>query len=142
MHVTLKVRKDVPSLRVIRLVRELERSFEEACERGYFRVVHYSIQRDHAHLIVEAKGREALGRGMRSIGARFARAVNRVFERSGPVLEDRYHMRALRTPREVRAALRYVLLNARRHGRVREGGSIQHRLGAGSTDGGRALGPL
>ena len=122
VHVTLKVRKEVPSLRVIRLVRELERSFEEACERGYFRVVHYSIQRDHAHLIVEAKGREALGRGMMSIGARFARAVNRVFERSGPVLEDRYHMRALRTPREARAALRYVLLNARRHGRVREEG--------------------
>jgi hypothetical protein len=31
------------------------------------------------------------------------------------VLADRYHMRLLPTPREVRAALRYVLLNARRH---------------------------
>ena len=109
----------MPSLRILRLVREIERSFTKASERGDFRVVHYSIQRDHAHLIVEARGPEALARGMISIGARFSRAVNRVFDRRGRVLEDRYHMRPLRTPREVWAALRYVLLNARKHRRPR-----------------------
>ena len=67
------------------------------------------------HLIVEAKDRHALGRGMKALGSRLARAVNRVFERSGPVLGDRYHLRVLRTPREVRNALAYVLPNARRH---------------------------
>ncbi len=103
----------------MRLVHELERSFGEACERGDFRVVHYAIQRDHAHMIVEARGPEALGRGMKSIASRFAKAVNRVFGRRGRVLEDRFHMRPLRTPREVRNALRYVLLNARRHLRGR-----------------------
>jgi hypothetical protein len=35
--------------------------------------------------------------------------------RIGPVLDGRYHHRLLRTPREVRRALAYVLLNARRH---------------------------
>lgn len=119
MHVTLKVQKGVPSLRSARLVRELERSFAVARERRDFRLVHYSIQRDHAHLIVEAEGPDALGRGMKSISGRLAGAVNRVFGRSGRVLEDRYHMRALRTPRDVRAALRYVLLNARKHDRAR-----------------------
>src|SRR5262245_21317195 len=53
-HVTLKVRRGLPSLRTIRLVRELERSFAEACDRGRFRLVHYSIQGDHVHLIAEA----------------------------------------------------------------------------------------
>ena len=72
-------------------------------------------QGDHAHLIVEAHGKEALARGMMSIGARLARAVNRVGQRSGPVLDGRYHHRSLRSPREVRRALAYVLLNARRH---------------------------
>jgi hypothetical protein len=52
---------------------------------------------------------------MKSIAARIARAANRVFRCRGPVLADRYHARALRTPREVRNALAYVLLNARRH---------------------------
>jgi hypothetical protein len=78
------------------------------------RVAHYSLQGDHAHLIVEAHGKEALGRGMMSIGARLARAVNRVGRRSGPVLDGRYHHRSLRSSREVRRALAYVL-NARRH---------------------------
>jgi hypothetical protein len=32
------------------------------------------------------------------------------------VLEDHYHARALKTPREVRNALVYVLQNARKHG--------------------------
>ena len=52
---------------------------------------------------------------MKSIAARFARAVNRALNRSGKVLRDRYHFRVLKTPTEVRNALRYVLLNARRH---------------------------
>jgi REP element-mobilizing transposase RayT len=111
------VRPDVPSLRTVRLVRELERSFADACDRGDFRLVHYSLQGNHVHLLVESAHRPALARGMKAVGARLARAVNRVFERSGPVLADRYHMRVLKTPREVRNALRYVLLNARRHAR-------------------------
>ena len=41
--------------------------------------------------------------------------MNRIAKRSGPVLADRYHLRLLPTPKEVRNALRYVLLNARRH---------------------------
>jgi hypothetical protein len=66
-------------------------------------------------MIVEAQGKEALAAGMKSIAARLARAVNRVFGHSGPVLDGRYHHRLLRTPREVRRALVYVLTNARRH---------------------------
>jgi REP element-mobilizing transposase RayT len=114
-HVTLKVRRGLPSLRSVRLVRELERSFRAACERERFRVAHYSIQGDHLHLIVEAASAFDLACGMKAIGARLARAVNRVFRRRGPVLADRYHRRILRTPREVRRAIAYVLLNARRH---------------------------
>jgi hypothetical protein len=52
---------------------------------------------------------------MQSIGARIARAVNRVFSRRGKVLADRYHHRVLKTPREVRNALSYLLLNFRKH---------------------------
>ena len=115
VHVTLRVRPGVPSLRGGGLVREWRRSLAEANGRGNFRVAHYSLQGDHAHLIVEAHGKEALSRGMKSIGARLARAVNRVERRRGPVLDGRYHHRSLRSPREVRRALAYVLLNARRH---------------------------
>jgi REP element-mobilizing transposase RayT len=114
-HVTLRVRSDVPSLRSVPIVREIERTFAVGCARRGFRLVHYSLQSNHAHLVIEARDRDALGRGMKAIGARFARAVNRIAKRSGPVLADRYHLRLLPTPKEVRNALRYVLLNARRH---------------------------
>ncbi len=114
-HVTLRLRSGVPSLRTVPLVREIERSFRIARARPGFRLVHYSLQGNHAHLIVEARDRDALGRGMKSIAARVARAVNRITGHKGRVLSDRYHLRMLTTPKEVRNALRYVLLNGRRH---------------------------
>ncbi len=114
-HVTLRMRDDVPSLRTATIIHEIERTFANGCARKGFRLVHYSLQGNHAHLIVEARDRDALGRGMKSIAARLARAVNRVAGRRGRVLFDRYHVQLLSTPRHVHNALRYVLLNARRH---------------------------
>jgi REP element-mobilizing transposase RayT len=90
---------------MVAVVREFRRSLAETCERGDFRVNHYSLQGDHLHMILEADDEQALANGMKSIGARLARAVNRVFGRIGPVLDGRYHHRLLRTPREVRRAL-------------------------------------
>ena len=114
-------------------MRALREVLRQACERGNFRVVHYSVQHDHVHLIVESAGKQALGRGMMSVGTRFARLVNRVFGRRGAVLDGRYHLRVLRTPREVRNALAYVLLNARRHWRKRNGSAPPVRLDEASS---------
>jgi REP element-mobilizing transposase RayT len=105
----------LPSLRRQPVIAVLETTFRAACERGRFRLVHYSIQRDHLHLIVEADDHVELGNGMKSIAARIARAVNRVFRRRGACLAGRYHVRWLRSPRQLRNALRYVLLNVRKH---------------------------
>jgi hypothetical protein len=44
-----------------------------------------------------------------------ARRFNAALGRRGPIWADRWHGRALSTPREVRNALAYVLLNARKH---------------------------
>jgi hypothetical protein len=57
-----------------------------------------------------------------------AKAINRRLARRGSVFADRYHARALNTPREVRHALRYVLLNALKHERGAE------RIPAGFVD--------
>lgn len=115
MHVTVRVREGVPSLRTVPIVHEIERTFARGCVRQGFRLVHYALQGNHAHLIVEASDRDALGRGMKAVGARLARAVNRIARRSGRVFVDRYHSRLLKSPTEVHRALRYVLLNARKH---------------------------
>jgi REP element-mobilizing transposase RayT len=114
-HVTFRVHRDVPSLRARRLLAELERSWREVHDRARFRIVHYSVQGNHVHLLVEAASARDFARGLKSVVARFARAVNRVFRRAGQVLADRCHVHVLRRPREVRNAIAYVLLNARRH---------------------------
>jgi hypothetical protein len=54
---------------------------------------------------------------MQGLMIRVAKALNRVWGRRGSVFADRYHDRILRTPKEVRHVLNYVLGNARKHGR-------------------------
>jgi REP element-mobilizing transposase RayT len=131
--VTVRVRSGVPSLRNRRFIEDFRRTLRRGCERGDFRVCHYSIQRDHVHFVVEAASKDALGRGMKSVGIRLARAVNRVFDSKGAALFGRYHLRVLRSPREVRHALAYVLLNARRHWRKRNGAAPPVRLDIASS---------
>jgi REP element-mobilizing transposase RayT len=119
--VTIRLRRGLPTLRQPRFVRRFRVSLSRACVRHGFRVVHYSIQRDHLHLLVEAQDNAAIACGMKSVGARIAKLVNRLFSHSGKVLDGRYHLRPLRTPLEVRHALSYVLLNHRHHVAPRRG---------------------
>jgi hypothetical protein len=80
-------------------------------------VLQFSVQADYLHLVVEARDRSALSRGMQGLAIRLARAVNRRLGRRGSVWSSRYHARALATPREVRNGLIYVLQNWRKHRR-------------------------
>ena len=79
----------------------LEKCFREGKERAGFRLVHYSIQHHHLHLIVEAQGIEALSSGVRGLSIRIARRLNTLWGRRGRVFAERYFARALKTPREV-----------------------------------------
>jgi hypothetical protein len=66
-------------------------------------------------LLVEADTPTAFERGIRGLAVRVAKGVNRMLRRKGRVWATRYHARILRTPREVRNALVYVLNNWRKH---------------------------
>jgi REP element-mobilizing transposase RayT len=105
----------LPSLRAHTLFGRVRRALAQGRERFGFRLVQFSVQRDHLHLIVEASDRRALARGVQGLSIRVARAANGELGRKGRVFADRYHARALTTPRAVRFALRYVLLNIRKH---------------------------
>lgn len=115
-HVTLRLAPGLPSLRRHGAYRAFLHALALGGERFGLRVVHWSALGNHLHLMVEARDRRALSRGMQGLAVRIARALNRLWRRTGRVFADRYHARALRSPREVRAALGYVLSNARRHG--------------------------
>jgi|SRR5688572_27548247 len=116
VHVTLRTVWKVGSLRAKRpfkLIREAIRAVATA--REDFRIVHFSVQGNHLHLLVEAEDERSLGRGMQGLAIRIARAINRLLRRRGPVFTDRYHRRDLTTRRETRHCLAYVLQNFRKH---------------------------
>lgn len=91
--------------------------FPGARVRFGMRVVHYSIEGNHLHLLVEAEDRGSLARGMQGLAIPVAKAVNRLLRRAGQVWADRYHSHALMSRREAARALRYVLGNFARHAR-------------------------
>jgi REP element-mobilizing transposase RayT len=120
-HITLRARRGLPNFRSQRvhdmLRRILERQLKERPYRDQFQVVHYSIQTNHLHLIVESRDTRAMRSGVSGLVIAFAKRLNALLRRRiGKVWSDRYHSRELTTPSEVRRALVYVLQNVRKHG--------------------------
>lgn len=124
LHVTLKLCSGLPTLRHKPLLRELKRSSIQAL-KFQFRVVHFSMQSNHLHLIIEAKSNSALALGMRSLAGRFGKIVRRHAHRlgakqKGRVFLGRYHLRVIRSSRQMRNTLEYVLLNKAKHSKLVE----------------------
>lgn len=116
MLVTIKALRSVGNLRSKRAFNRIGHALRRARGRFGVRVVHFSVQRDHIHLIVEGPDARALAKAMQGLTVRIARALNRAAERSGTVFADRYHERVLRSPKQTRHAIAYVLGNAKKHG--------------------------
>ena len=97
------------------MYRSIRRVLVRYLGRDDFRVVHISIQSNHLHLLLEAAGKRALSRGMQSLAINCARALNRELGRDGKIFEFRYHATQIKTPRQARNTLAYVINNWRRH---------------------------
>jgi hypothetical protein len=63
VHVTLRAGRRLPSLRKQSIFVALRRALART-SREWFRVVQFSVQTDHVHLVVEATDKMALSRGM------------------------------------------------------------------------------
>jgi REP element-mobilizing transposase RayT len=140
VHVTLRVALEVWNLRSRRCFREIARAFRAVHGSGDFRLVEFSVQGNHVHLIVEARDKEALSRGLRRIEIRMAKRLNKLMgRRSGQVFPDRYHAHILKTPTEVAHALAYVrgnyAVHARRRGEIVAPTSVDRFSSAALVDG-------
>ena len=136
-HVTLRVADGVPSLARAGTMKvipaAIRGSFEprvaladddhpargparaEQTRGGGCRIVEFNVLGNHIHLLVEADSKRALASGLTGFETRVARRINAVHGRRGQLFPQRYHARALKTPREVRNALAYVLLDRKHH---------------------------
>ena len=124
VFVTTRLRAGLPSLRSSDEFAVLEKAFAGSIagtEQHGFRLVHFSVQSTHLHFIVEARDARSLSQGIKGLLVRIARGLNRLWRRTGSMFTDRFHSRTLRTHREVRNTLVYVLQNAHKHGCLRVG---------------------
>jgi REP element-mobilizing transposase RayT len=115
VHVTLRARDHVWNLRTRRCHAIIAAALRAVLGRRGFRVVYFSLQGNHLHLIVEADDAPALANGMKALCGRIAKRLNALIGRRGPVFTDRYFAHVLRTPAEVRNAIAYVLGNFASH---------------------------
>ena len=141
VHVIWRTRPDIRSLRGKRLFRQIRESFRRCCEKRGFRLVHFSVLGTHVHMIVEADDARALARGMQGLGVSMAKRINFTNRRRGAAFQDRYFGRQLRTPREVRHAVDYVLHNEAHH-EWRRGRPASRDLGHDFTSAAVAVVPL
>ena len=124
VHVTLRARARLPSFRQQRIQRMLAEVLRDQRRRRYegtFRVLHYTIQRDHLHLVVEADTERAedylpLRSGVSGLAIAFARRLNMMLKLRGKVWADRYHRSDLKNPTMTREAFKYVFDNYTHHG--------------------------
>jgi REP element-mobilizing transposase RayT len=106
-----------------------------------FRVVQFSVQWDHVHLVVEARDKRALSSGIASVAIRIARTVNELVGRRGRLWADRWHGRELTSPRQVRNALVYVLANFRKTSKAPLRAGVDAFSSAARFDGWRGVAP-
>lgn len=105
LHINFKL--SIP-LRNASGIRALRRSVDNS--RNFVNVLHYSLESNHIHLIIEAENNLQLEKGMRSFTNTFVKSLGK-----GTLQKERYHLHVLRTPAEVENAFRYVLLNHLKH---------------------------
>jgi len=149
VHVTLRARHGLPSFRqqlVHALVLKVLRDQRQRAYEDSFQIVHFSIQTNHLHLILEAedgptktsatRSRNALRSGVSGFLIAFARRLNKLLGRRGKIWNDRYHRHDLESPHEVKTSLRYVVNNFRKHGHVTFGaGAFDYYSSAQHFDG-------
>ena len=116
LHVTMHLIDGLPSLRGPRAYQRIAGAIGKCQERFGCRVVEYSVLSNHLHLIVEAEDEVGLARAMKGLKVRIAKALNGLWGRAGSIFRERFFARVLKGLQEIRRALRYVLLNARKHG--------------------------
>jgi hypothetical protein len=122
VHVVIRAIKEIASLRGFDTYRAVRAALVSTYARARIRIVHVSIQGTHIHMLVEASNRTELARGMQGFEIACAKNINAAiskrlgYRRRGTVFPDRYHAVIIRSPKQARHALAYVLNNWRRHG--------------------------
>lgn len=106
VHINFRFKTHIRNKSSLKL---LKRAIANARSYG-LRIVHFSMQSNHLHFIIEADNNDILTTGMRSLTITFAKGIGR-----GKVQVERYHLHVLKGLQETKNAINYVLLNKQKH---------------------------
>ena len=114
LHLTIKIEAKKAGIKNKNILKILHHSIKKARLLG-LRILHYTLEYDHVHFLVEADSNEVLGRGMQSFGISFSKGINKINQTNGRVFKTRYHFRKLKTPTEIKNVFNYILGNGIKH---------------------------
>jgi len=123
LHLTINIMREKAGLKNKAVLKVLQRAIVNARKKG-LAVIHYTLEFDHIHLLVESGDHQELGKAMQSLGVCFSKAINRLRGIKGTVFKTRYHLRKLKTPTEIRNVIKYILGNTVKHGATKTSRSI------------------
>jgi REP element-mobilizing transposase RayT len=114
LHLTIKIEKNKAGLKNKAVLKAMHTSLKKARLIG-LRILHYTLEYDHVHMLVEVDNNEILTMGMQSFGISFSKGINKIKKLKGKVFKTRYHFRKLKTPSELKNVLNYILGNSVKH---------------------------
>ena len=116
-HLTIKVKKNKADIQNKKILKALHHAIKRARLKD-LKIIHYTLEYNHVHLLVEAYNNSVLHSGMQALGISFAKAVNRVKSTKGTVYKHRYHLRQISSPRDLKNVLHYIFHNGIKHRRT------------------------
>lgn len=114
LHLTVKIEKSKANLKNKNVLAILKKAIFNARRQG-LKVIHYSLEYDHIHLIIEADNNRTLGKGMQAFGVTLAKAINRMRKVKGQVYKHRYHFRQITSSRQLKNVMTYIFNNGVKH---------------------------
>lgn len=115
LHLTIKVRSNKADIQNKIILKALHRAIMRARIKG-LKVLHYALEYNHVHLLIEADNNKNLHKGMQAFGITIAKAINKFKRDKGAVYKHRYHFRQISSLRDFSNVLNYIFHNGIKHG--------------------------
>lgn len=114
LHLTIKVKRNKADIKNKAVLAILKKAILNARLKG-LKVIHYSLEFDHVHLLIEADNNKILGKGMQAFGVTLAKAINKLWRLGGGVYKHRYHFRRITGSKDLRNVMNYIFKNGVKH---------------------------
>ncbi|MBC7711716.1 MAG: transposase [Rhizobacter sp.] len=114
LHLTIKVRSNKADIQNKIILKSLHRAIIRGRLKG-LKIIHYALEYNHVHLLVEACNNIVLHKGMQALGITFSKGINKFKKVNGAVYKHRYHFRQISSHRDFRNVLNYIFNNGVKH---------------------------